>query len=249
LVWAGNTGRYGNDFTWGERALYVADFRFEGGVPQLLNTKTLQPGQRKDFYESHGFAPDGNSVLFSANLGKEQPIYGMDICLMDVRTGTITMLTDTPTVWDEFASVSPDGKKVTWMTNAGQDVHFRAFGTTDWQRYLKSELWLMNADGSDPKQLTFFNSPGFPEHTGRRCFVGHNCWSNDGRNIAVCVHFETGSWQLEPKVLLLELGVGPAPDLVPQKLKPVEPAKPPMPLPDDRIRKPTTGGVPFRWGK
>ena len=213
LFWAGNTGDFPEDSAFGERALYLADFHFDKATkrPVLENTQKLQPGERHDFYESHGFSPDGNKVIFSGNLRKGQSLWGLDLYTYDLRNSTFKALTDTPEVWDEFGTYSPDGKKIVWSCSAGQNIGYVGpAGERRWQNYLKSELWIMNADGSEPKQLTFFNTQGAPEFSGRRCFVGDCAWSPDGHRIIICLNQETGAVQaLQRRLLFLDLGIGP----------------------------------------
>lgn len=225
LLWAGNTGDYPEESLWGERALYLADFAMSDAGPSLTNIRELQPGENKDFYESHGFSPDGNAIIFSANLrkvrqgGREkvQGVFGMDIHTYDLRNDKLTMLTESDDVWDEFGAFSPDGSKIVWMSSQGQDIPYMGVGSTKWQRFLKSELWIMNSDGSgDPKQLTNFNTPGASEHFGRRCFIGDCVWSPDGNQIALCLNFESRNFDVESRIVLLDLGEGP-PVIKPQE--------------------------------
>ena len=216
LAWAGNTGEYGNEHTWGERALYLADFVFDGKTAKLVDTKVMKPGDRPDFYETHGFSPDGKALLFSANPRKNQSVAGMDICSIDLATEKLSFLTNTLDVWDEFGSYSPDGKKIVWMSNAGQGTMARTFGPSNWQRYLRSELWIMDSDGEDPKKLTSFNTRGAREYIGRRAFVGDCAWSADGQHVAVCVNTESRGYNIESSIYLLRLGEGPPPDVAPQ---------------------------------
>lgn len=219
LVWAGNTGEYPPESLWGKRALYLANFDISPGrKPSLSDTQELQPGEQKDFYEAYGFSPDGNNIVFAGNLKRDQSVFGMDIYTMDIRNSTLQALTDSDEVWDEFASFSPDGKKLIWMSSAGQDIRHLSLGDTNWKRFLKSDLWIMDADGSDPKRLTFFNDieapeyvrvPGGAEHEGRRCFVGDSAWGPDGNRIAITLFYESRNFDVDGRVLVLELGAGP----------------------------------------
>jgi len=207
LAWAGNTGRIDpRKYTWGERAIYVADFHFdERGRPVLGEPRVLQPGDRKDFYEVHGFMPDGKRIIFSGDVRKNDSVYGMDICTYNLETGDLSMLTDSPGVWDEFAAISPDGRKIVWASNASQPLQEFLFRASDWKRFLRSEIWIMNSDGSDPVQLTHFNAPGSPEYIGRRVFVGDLAWSPDGTRIVAVLFRETRGKRVEPATYVLKL--------------------------------------------
>lgn len=209
LSWSGNTGETGGNGIWGKRALHMADFRFDGTRPALENVQTLRPGEQQDFYENYGFSPDGGTLLFAGNLGRAQAVTGMDIYALDWRDQTLRNLTDSPNSWDQHAAYSPDGAKIVWMSSAGQAIPYFGAGGVQWQRFLRSELWIMNADGSAPKQLTFFNTPGAAEHFGRRCFVGNSAWSPDGNRLAITLHYETRNFDVETKIVLIDLGLDP----------------------------------------
>jgi len=211
LAWSGNTGKYDTaKFTWGERAIYLADFRFDDmGRPHLRNTRVLQPGEHKDFYETHGFTPDGTKLLFSANTRKNQSVFGMDICAWDLKQKKLILLTDTPRVWDRYAAASPDGRKIVWASNARQPLQNPIFGTSDWKRFLRSEIWIMNIDGSDPRQLTHFNSKSADEYTGKRAFVGEIAWAPDNRRLVAVVNRENQWGNIEPFTYIIELGKTP----------------------------------------
>jgi len=213
LLWAGNTGNWDADkFAWGERALYLADFKFdERGIPHLGEPLKIQPGERHDFYESHGFSPDGKQLLFSANPGKKQSVYGMDICLLDVESKKMTNLTHSPNVWDEYAAISPDGRKIAWSSNAKQNLQAPTFGVRDWKRFLRTEVWIMNRDGSDPRQLTHFNTRGAREYLKHRSFIGGVAWSPDNRRLVVVVNSDSPP-SIKARTYVVELGTGPAVD-------------------------------------
>ncbi len=245
LFWSGNTGDYPRYSLWGVKALYVADFSLSGGNPEIANIRTLQPGIQKDFYESHGFSPDGNKLIFSGNLKEDQPVFGMDIYTYDLRNSKATALTDSFNVWDEFGAFSPDGQKIVYASSAGQEMRRMGFRTTNWQQFLKSELWIMNADGSDPQQLSRFNTPGSMEHIQKRSFMGDCAWSPDGTRIAVCVNYETRNYDVAQKVVILDLGIG-APPSAPEKAADSQEPK----TNDSQSRQRpqnVTPRLPFRW--
>ncbi|NOY80424.1 MAG: hypothetical protein GXP31_05390 [Kiritimatiellaeota bacterium] len=230
LFWAGNTGQWDAEkHAWGERALYLADFKFDDkGVPHLSNQRKFQPGERRDFYESHGFSPDGTLLLFSANPGKDQSVYGMDICVLDPQSKKMTNLTDTPDIWDEYAAFSPDGRKIVWASNASQNVQVPTFGVRDWKRFLRSEVWIMDRNGSHPRQLTHFNTRGFPEYIGRRSFIGGLAWAPDNRRLAVIVNTDSPP-TIKAKTFLVELGAGPPTEQNEGTKRGGKKSKPPVP--------------------
>ncbi len=242
LFWSGNTGQYPSGSIWGEHALYLADFEMKDSQPALSNIRTFQPGQQFDFYQSHGFTPDGNKIIFSANLNPGQPLTGMDIFTIDRTTGRLDNLTDSPDVWDQYAACSPDGTKIVWASTAGQAIPYLPMNDQAWQRYLRSEIWIMSADGKRRKQLTFFNTPAgtHPESVGKRCYVGNMAWSPDGKQLAVCLNKEAAYFSIEPEVVILDLGSGsPAEVRAPAPSTETVPAKPPVAVPAP-VKKPFT---------
>ncbi|OGV66877.1 MAG: hypothetical protein A3K18_30540 [Lentisphaerae bacterium RIFOXYA12_64_32] len=210
LFWAGNLGVDSSGATLNQRAMFLGDFRIDNdGKPVLENIQTLQPGEMRDCYDSSGFTPDGNKLVFSGNLGKDQSVFGMDIYTMDLRTEKIEPLTNSPNVWDQYPAYSPDGKKIVFMSSHGLNLRFYAGGLAKWMNYLVSELWIMNSDGTEPKQLTRFNTFGTPEHLRRRCFVGDSAWSPDGKQVTICLIKETGGKELNSDVIIMDLDIDP----------------------------------------
>lgn len=192
-------------------ALRLAELVLDGRGARLVNVRTLRPrGAHQTFYESHGFTPDGRTVIFSASIGRAHP-FDLDIWTMDLRTGRLRNLTDTPGEWDEHAQISPDGRTIVWMTNRGYPVPVR-----DFSRYgaaLRTDYWLMDADGGRQRRLTFFNERGAPEDAGGRTIVADSSWNRAGNAlVATMIVFAGG--QPERRIVRLDLalrGAGVAP--------------------------------------
>jgi Tol biopolymer transport system component len=85
-------------------------------------------------------------------------------------------LTSTTNVWNEHAHIPPDGKKIVWISSQGYPFTPAA----NWQSTLKTDLWMMNADGSGKQQVTFFNTPGNPQYTGARVILSDGSWNPAG---------------------------------------------------------------------
>lgn len=159
-------------------ALRLAELVVDGRGARLVNERTLRPrGDPNTFYESHGFSPDGQTLIFSASIGRAHP-FDLDIWTLDLRTGTLRNLTDSPGEWDEHAQISPDGQTVMWMTNRGYPIPVREFS-----RYgatLRTDYWLMDLHGRKQRRLTYFNEPGQPEYAGGRTIAADNAWNRTG---------------------------------------------------------------------
>ncbi|MBT3286101.1 MAG: hypothetical protein HN849_20005 [Victivallales bacterium] len=227
LVWSGNNGKT-NRSPWQQKALFLADFGQEEGKPKLSNIREFQPGENRDFYESYGFSPDGNSILFAANMIRGNPWHDTDICVS--RSGQDPdNLTESRGVWDRFATYSPNGKKIIWTSSRGIRIRYLGTRGEKWQRYLQSELWIMDADGRHQKQLTFFNQPAHPHSEGRRVFLGDSAFSPDGESVAIVLYKEKQNFVPESEIVILKLGDGPPPRA--EDGDPGNGGKPPAPKP------------------
>jgi len=206
IAWAERVAR-GQSFG-GGWVMKLADFveGTSGTAPRLDNTLTLKPVEKSCFYEVHDFSPDDKRLLFSGDLQPGQPHVGLDIYELNLENQTLKRLTDSDEAWDEHAHYSPDGSAIAWMSSQGLDVHYGSTEGFDWADYLKTELWIMNADGSGKQQLTHFNTPGYPEYMGgARCIVSDSSWSPDGTRLVACVAWFSGS-RVGVKLMMVEVG-------------------------------------------
>lgn len=204
LLWAERVKR-GQSFG-GGWVLKVADFVTSGEAPSIKNIKTYDPGKQSCFYESHAFSKDDSKILFSGNLQPGQPSVGLDLYELDLRTKKVKMLTDSFNDWDEHAHYSPDGKSIAWMSSTGIDIDYKNDTSGhSWGKYLTTEFWVMNADGSGKQRLTYFNEPGYPEYKGgARCIVSDSSWSPDGKSIVAMMAYETKG-RLRGNIVMIEL--------------------------------------------
>jgi Tol biopolymer transport system component len=148
-------------------ALMVADFRADGGAPRLENVRSYVPGGPA-FYENHGFSPDGSRLIFSSNFEANKRLEA-HIYVMELAMQRLTRLTTD--AYNEHALFSPDGRAIAWMSTAGN----RRGGT---------DYWLMDADGSNKRRLTWFNRKGSPHYAGRKVVVADLSWRPDGKAFA-----------------------------------------------------------------
>ena len=188
IVWAERQGNLeGKDRDWGRWAIKVADFVVDDEKgPRIENVRSFTPGRRPCFFETHGFSPDGTKVIFSANVKKGQHVTGIDICTLDLKTGRFSNLTESFADWDEHAHYSPDGKRICWMSSTGYKVTPDARKWRTVKTDLRTDLWMMAADGKNKRRLTFFNEKGHPEYM-EHAVVADNTWLPDGRTVAALV--------------------------------------------------------------
>jgi len=176
LLWSEKIGK--DKLDW---AIMIADF-IETPYPHLENVKSFRP-LGKVWYEAHQFSPDGSKILCTISAGNK-PYHNYDIWEMDIATQRLKRLTFSANVWDEHAHYSPDGTKICWVSSEGY-----TYVPERWTSTLKTDLWLMNRDGSQKRRLTYFNEPGYPEYRGEPVIVSDNTWSPDGNKILATLVF------------------------------------------------------------
>lgn len=82
------------------------------------------------------WSPDGSRLAFQLNGGRDKPAH---IWIIDIATGAARMLNaHTAPYRDEVPAWFPDGKRIAFQSN----------------RTGSMEVWVMNADGSRPHQVT-----------------------------------------------------------------------------------------------
>ncbi|MCP5433599.1 MAG: PD40 domain-containing protein [Alphaproteobacteria bacterium] len=138
----------------GKWVLKIGDFN-EANPQLITDPLVIDPFPGEDhFYESHGFSPDDQHILFTVGSAGNFDIWRMR--LSDGELENLTPASDG--VWDEHSIYSPDGSKIVWGSSQG----------LTWQEGLffdlETEFWLMDADGSNKTQLTYFSTPGHPHN-------------------------------------------------------------------------------------
>lgn len=197
---------------WGEWALFLADFDVQAGVPALKNIRTHQPGDQHSYYQLDDWSADGKRVLVSANPRPGQPVSEQDIYEYEIDTGTFRALTRTRD-WDQFAHYSPSGRQILWASSRGLNVRFHSIEGVNWRREIKTELWMMNRDGTGGRRLTFFNESGWRDHAWFRAkvaeadgvFAADNAFLQDPSRVAVALAYETKQGQWNSVLAILDL--------------------------------------------
>lgn len=186
LMWSELVAASTAERPWGTWKLMLADYRVQGGVPRLENARELVSEAEKHggvWFESHGFTPDGRKVVFTSDIGLSMAGggaggYGMDIWTKDLVTGELKNYTDLPMEWDEHGVFSYGGNKIAYMSSQWYpEVDIKNIAD------LKTELTLMDADGSNKRAITHYNTPGYPESTSVRTVVGSSSWRPDGTQL------------------------------------------------------------------
>jgi len=63
---------------------------------------------------------------------------------------------------ERHAHYSPDGKHIVWMSSYGHRCNL----TKKWPTDLRTDFWIMDADGDNKRRLTHFNDPTHPDYVG-----------------------------------------------------------------------------------
>ena len=119
-------------------------FGWTGSQPVLTDVQALAPLGVDVFYETHAFSRDGRQLLFSAGQVAES---SLDIYLLDLVTGELRNLTNSPTEYDEHAQFTPDGNYIVWASS--RDIAIRRSYFVPYLDY-----WVMRADGTERQRLT-----------------------------------------------------------------------------------------------
>ncbi len=192
----------GTKFSWGQRLtpgtppaspgvweIAIATFSETGGVPSLSSTQYYQPyqaGGTPGYYEPHTFSLDNSTVFFMGD--KETPgmnTYARNIYSYNPSTSTLVNLTKTLANWNEYPLALPavyGSNKIIYMIypDAGS-------GNTN----CISDYWVMNYDGTDNYQLTFFNTPGSPNYQSPQavCMDDHSFSPSGAQMIGFANYF------------------------------------------------------------
>src|SRR5262249_6487687 len=106
VVW-GTTDRR----TWD---VMVADFVEDAAGARLANVRRLT--HDTTWWETHGFSQDGRAVITT---NTRAGFLSADLYAIDLASGRRTRLTTDP-AWDEHAHLSPDGRKLAWISGRWQ---------------------------------------------------------------------------------------------------------------------------------
>jgi len=136
----------------GQMELYVIDL--PDGAPRQISAGNVPRSLRAGFIWSR----DGARIVFAKDVGGDEQhnLYGMD-----VASGEVSQLTDTPTAQDYPVEFSPDDAWISMISNRDRQLN----------------LYKLRSDGSEAIRLTDFANP-----------VSGGHWSPDGKQMAIEVN-------------------------------------------------------------
>jgi len=205
LVWAEREVRLPEEREdpWDGWAIKIADFKIVDGMPQLSDIRELTPGEMQ-FYETLGFSVDDTKVIFAA-FPRGASVSTLDIFSYDLPRKKLENLTSSRREWDGCAQFSPDGTQIVWASSQGvrQARSTETFPPTPPGR---SDLWLMNPDGSGKEQLTFFNEPNTPEYVAAGIRIADLSFNPDGKYIVVAVELSPIGSNRKTGIVVIEFG-------------------------------------------
>jgi Tol biopolymer transport system component len=138
--------KYGNKYIWplySSMDIFMAD----------LNGKVVKQLTNAAGYDAEAtLSPDGKTMLFTSVRDGD-----IDLYLMNLKNGKTTRITNA-LGYDGGAWFSPDGKKIIWRasrpTTPEEVAEYKSLLAENLVAPTKMEVWIANADGSNPRQVT-----------------------------------------------------------------------------------------------
>lgn len=156
--------------------------RVDGSGLRLLYPKNVEPGKETAYYAEATVSPDGKRIIFTSTMDGDLEIYSMKIDGTDVKRLTHRL------GYDGGPFFSPDSKRIVWRANYPQTEEEKAdylnLLKQNLVRPTKMEIWVANADGSNPRQVTRNGKANFaPFFTpdGKRIIFSSNMDDPRGR--------------------------------------------------------------------
>lgn len=162
--------KYGNKYIWPLYAsfdIFMADL--DGKIVKQL-TKT-------EGYDAEAtLSPDGRKMIYTSVKDGDIELY-----IMDLQTGKEKRITH-EVGYDGGAWFSPDGKKIIWRASRPSTPdaisEYKALLAENLVAPTNMEVWVANADGSNPKQVTAFGqanwAPVFMPDSKRIIFASNH---------------------------------------------------------------------------
>lgn len=165
LVWAELHGSFLN---WQDYSIMIADY-VALPTPHLENVIDLY-NPIYGLVEPHGFSFNDDKLLYAGNNDFQQSSVALDLFYLELNPD-FTLKSNVPVAvsksnaeWAEAAKFTPDDQKVIFSTTKGYPIYTDSASTAF--KWRKSEYWISNANGTNPKQLSYFMHPDSLEFMG-----------------------------------------------------------------------------------
>ena len=135
-------------------------------------------------YNAEGtLSPDGRTIIFTSTKDGDLELYTMNVDGSNVRRLTNRV------GYDGGAFFSPDGQKIIWRAGypatAADTADYRSLLSQRLVRPSRVELWIADADGSNPRQITHLGGANFAPFfhpDGKRVIFSSNYENPRSRN-------------------------------------------------------------------
>lgn len=145
----------------------VADVSW-GSTPVFSNIRTYQPNNEPAGGEVDAVSPDKTNILIYSTF-ESHNLVATPIYRIDLASGNTTKLTTES--FSQAPTYSPNGERIVYMTGAYCDIFPGQLQGADW--------WVMNADGSNKRRLTYMNMKDHPQSVNSYRLAGTVSFVND----------------------------------------------------------------------
>lgn len=167
---------YSRGYVW---ALYDYDISVANADGSKIRRLTNNPR-----YDAEGtLSPDGKTIVFTSLRNGDLDIYTMSVDGRNVKRLTHTL------GYDGGPFFSPDGKQIVYRAwhpqTATDSADYVALLAQNMVRPVRMEIWVMNADGSNQRQVTNLGGANFAPYfhpDGRRILFASNHKNPRSRN-------------------------------------------------------------------
>ena len=166
IAWTHVAVEYPDEMEQGSSRMQEADIVYEDGAPKLAHQRVIVESKDLPFrctMETQNFVPPEEKRLTFSAYGYQ----GTDVCVVDLATGKVANLTNSPGEYDEPEGIFPDGQ-FTLVECDKQNKKGSSY----------VDLWKLRMDGGGyVERLTFFSD--YPGYKASNPVV-----SDDGRYLA-----------------------------------------------------------------
>lgn len=145
----------------------VADVTW-GATPLFSNIQSFQPGGVLAGGEVESISPDNSNMLIYSSF-ETQNMINTPIYRIDLATGATTKLFEGS--FNQTPTYTPNGQQIVFMSGKECDIFLGELQGADW--------WIMNADGSNPRRMTYMNKRYYPECVNHYRLAGSLSFVND----------------------------------------------------------------------